>query len=228
MQNSKISFTSGIQITDSMGFFQQLQKMPKKILVGRPYTINEIERAPQIFTKGIFNCSAVGITVKNKNNLFWDSVFLHLDPENKDNYKFRLLEEKVLEKINDDEVIGSIFYGSLGQNEKLFDQLKKQTKNNKELISFLLDHYDKHPEKSVDLISSLINMFKEKFKKPCSQIIGNLWDGHYGCLAFNGEENKYILHNSAINSVKENEIKILIPKIYEKTELSPNDFFIYG
>lgn len=227
MQFSNIN-KIGIQITDSMGFFHELQKMPKKVMVTKPYTINEIERAPQIYTNGVKDCCVPIVVVKNKLANSLEGVLSHLDSEKKENSIFRIIEEKILEKVNNDEIEETFLYGSKEIDKELIDYLEKSTKGNKDLMSFMLDGFEKISTKSIDFMNNLKVLFKENFKKPCTEIRGFPLAGANGSIAFNGQERKYILQNSMIDTVKEEEIKTLIPKVFAKAELSPNNFFMYG
>ena len=93
LQNSQISFTSGIKPVTWAEFYKQVDSLPLAKNV-KDWTANGIEKAQNVYTAGIKDCSAFGITDEN------GVALSHICPTYRVNDDFTIVEKVLDEKIN--------------------------------------------------------------------------------------------------------------------------------
>lgn len=77
-----VSFTSAIRPVTCNEFTKAVSSIARKNCVNYPWTINESVKAPQAYTKGVCDCSLLGITDGN------DVLMMHLCPTNSNNKNY--------------------------------------------------------------------------------------------------------------------------------------------
>ncbi len=91
---TEISFTSGIQAVTQKAFGEAAVKIGSKNSVNYPWTINESIKAPAAYTKGICDCTMMGLTDGK------DILMLHLTPMNESNHHFFSITQYIAQKMD--------------------------------------------------------------------------------------------------------------------------------
>lgn len=198
MQNSKISFTSGIKITDSYGFFQEMRKFKSKTCVDWPWTANEIIKTSQGYTDRIKTCTAGGIITKNNQGNGLDVVMFHIDPDERKNFDFKTVEKTILDKLGEAKPLQGLLFGS------------------KNLV-----------ESSVEMFDRFESFFKEKLGITYSKFKGIPLGGHSGGIGFNGEKDEWIISSTNIKTVVPDILKKEIPNYFNEIVISDKDQLIF-
>lgn len=128
MQASQVNFTSRIRLVDLAGFNKEIGKLSPTRSVDYPWMANQIIKAPKVFTKGIQDCTAGGITDGQ------DVLMFHICPSVAANKDFKKIENKILGMIdkNASDLQGFLIGGnhfvdySLEQFEKFEDFFKNK------------------------------------------------------------------------------------------------------
>lgn len=116
MQNSKISFTSGIKIHKDLFSFQKVLGSfveDKYILSG--WIPEKTIRAKQLYTAEIRSCTAGGIIVKTPTEKDYDMVMFHLCPPEEgipQNYDLNLIEKTFIDKIGTSSPVNAFLIGA--------------------------------------------------------------------------------------------------------------------
>lgn len=170
MQNSKISFKSGIRFTNQGNYLQIARNFTQKKGVLAPYTHREIVRAPQVYTQQVSNCTTCGIKVLDGKKNIPEIVKVHIDPDNKENTDFSLVEQAILLKI--DKAIP--------------------------LQALLLGCMEKY-EKSVETFNNFKSFLGNKLKIPYSEFKG-IPRGHFIETAGDAIQDEWTIYATAVNT----------------------------
>ena len=120
--NNTLSFKSTIRPISAQEFSKKALTISPKNFVNSPWTINESVKAVSAVTKGVFDCSVLGITDGKK-------VFLmHICPTKPQNQDFEPIKEYIKENINTkDPNLQAVLLGSqifCRKSQNLFENLK--------------------------------------------------------------------------------------------------------
>lgn len=206
MQSSAISFKSNIKIVNSKGFCDELKKIsPHEVAF--PWTINEIIKAPRVYTVNIKTCTAGGILTRNNLTDKIDVVMFHIDPENKANSDFKKVKEALLKKIGSSQPYQAFLIGSKPLEDNLIEPVKKIFKN------------------GVKMFANFENFIKE-LRLPFSKMEGLPPLGHNANIIYDAKKDQWTVFNTATDYISEENLKRDVDLFYDNIVISPKDRLI--
>lgn len=199
MQNSKISFTSRIRITDNFGLVQELRRLSSVQTLEKPYTAASIKRGENVLINNVKTCIAGGVLTKNEKGIH-EVIPIHIEPaaDNSTNIDFDAIAKKV----------------------------KSELKGNPPLSGFIFGGKLEY-QPSIDTLEKMEDLYKNDLKVPYSKIVGTPLGGHDSQALFIGKLNDWIFSSTAITTVIKEKLEKEFPLLF-KNSIAPQDTLHFG
>jgi hypothetical protein len=200
VQNSKISFTSGIRITDNFGLFQEMRKLPYVQTLKKPYTAESIKRGENILINNVKTCLAGGVVAKNKKGEF-RLIPIHIKPAKDEpaNINFETIAKKIKTELKGDIPLNGFLFGG---------KLEYQP--------------------SIDTLEKVETFYQNDLKIPYSKIVGTPLGGHESQALFIGKLNEWVFSSTTITTVIKEKLEKEFPLLFKKISIAPQDTIHFG
>lgn len=204
MMNSNIKSTNSVSfgtkiVFKDIGNFYDARRGCKKT-VDHPWSINEITRAPEVFTMAAGVCTAGGVLAKSKTGKHLDIVMFHITPSEKNLLSFQQITDKILEKLDGDSPLQGFLLGS------------RKMKTN-----FLNTESD-----SANLFNKFRRFFTEQLQIPVTLFRGT---NEESCVSFayDGYKDQADVLAFSPSKVHQGPLKEFLSDVFEETKISNPD-----
>lgn len=195
---NSVSFGTKIVFKDIGSFYDARRGC--KNTVAHPWSINEITRAPEVFTMAAGVCTAGGVLAKSKTGNNFDIVMFHIAPSEKNILSFQQIADKILEKLDGDSPMQGFLLGS-----------RKMGTN------FLNTEFD-----SANLFNKFRKFFTEQLQIPVTLFRGN---NEESCVSFayDGYKDQADVLAFSSKKVHQGPVAEFLSDVFEETKISNLD-----